>query len=264
MGFAAKMLVGALRFALGAALFSFADTAAWRLARGQSALRGRSRCPACGAELDARDLIPAVSWVLLRGRCRRCGAAIGVRGWLAELLGGALALGCGLRFGAARALTDGLFGPTWAALWALAVCALLYAVAAVDAETQTIPNRFPLALAVCGALGSLPVPGTLLSRVAGAACLAVPMLLLCLPVPDAFGGGDIKLAAAAGLCLGLHAAVVAGFLALLGGGAWGAFLLLTHRAARRDRIAFGPFLCAGTALALFFGDALWAWYTGFM
>ena len=97
-------------------------------------------------------------------------------------------------------------------------------------------------------------------HIAGALCVSVPMLLLCLAVPGGFGGGDIKLMAAAGLLLGWSQAFVAAFLAVLSGGAYAAYLLARGRAGRRDHIAFGPFLCAGIAAALFAGDAAAAWY----
>lgn len=259
-----KILLAAVPFLLGAAWASFADTAAWRLARGQSALRGRSHCPACGAALAPWELLPVFGWLALRGRCRHCGAAIGARSLLAETLGGLLALACRWRFGAAVAPRAGLFGLSWAALLALALCGLLYSVAAVDAETQTIPDRLNLAVAVCGLLALAADPGSAPARLAGALCISVPMFLLCLVIPGAFGGGDIKLMAAAGLALGWQCTLVAAFLALLGGGAWAAHLLLAHKVQRGDRFAFGPFLCAGIALSLFFGGDLFAWYAGLL
>ena len=99
-----EALLWGIRFMLGAALLSFMNVVAWRLPQGKSPLTGRSFCPSCGEALQARDLVPVFSWLFLRGRCRRCGAKIAVRYLLAEPLGGALAVGCTLRFGAGLTL----------------------------------------------------------------------------------------------------------------------------------------------------------------
>ena len=97
---------------------------------------------------------------------------------------------------------------------------------------------------------------TVLSHGLGALCVSLPMLVLCLAVPGAFGGGDIKLMAAAGLFLGWQATLAAFFLAVVSGGGYGFFLLAAGRARRGDQIAFGPFLCAGIAAALLAGGWL--------
>ena len=133
--------------------------------------------------------------------------------------------------------------------------------------TQEIPDELNAALGVFAlvfvlAQGALHGGWAALAarHIAGALCVSVPMLLLCLAVPGGFGGGDIKLMAAAGLLLGWSQAFVAAFLAVLSGGGYAAYLLARGRAGRRDHIAFGPFLCAGIAAALFAGDAAAAWY----
>ena len=96
-----ECLLDLIRFLLGAALFSFMNVVAWRLPRGMDPLQGRSHCPQCGHTLGAPDLVPVFSWLLLRGRCRHCGARIPVRYFLVEVLGGAHRAG-GLRHFAER------------------------------------------------------------------------------------------------------------------------------------------------------------------
>ena len=89
---------GAVAVILGAVFGSFLNCAAWRIAHGESFLRGHSRCPSCGHELGARDLVPVLSWVFQRGRCRYCGVKISVRYPLTELAFALLTLLCLLRF----------------------------------------------------------------------------------------------------------------------------------------------------------------------
>ena len=259
-----ELLLGLIRFLLGAALFSFMNVVAWRLPRGMDPLKGRSVCPQCGHTLGAPDLVPVFSWLFLRGRCRHCGAHIPARYLLVELLGGVLALGCTWRYGAAYALPGGLFGMSWAALLALAVCGILLSVSLIDAETQTIPDRLNLALAVCGAVSVLLSPADWLPHVIGALCVSVPMFLLCLVIDGAFGGGDIKLMFGADFFLGARLTVVAAFVGILLGGGFGALLLAAKKADRKTRFAFGPFLCIGIAAAMFFGERLADWYIGLL
>ena len=232
-----ELLLGLIRFLLGAALFSFMNVVAWRLPRGMDPLKGRSVCPQCGHTLGAPDLVPVFSWLFLRGRCRHCGAHIPARYLLVELLGGVLALGCTWRYGAAYALPGGLFGMSWAAL---------------------------LALAVCGAVSVLLSPADWLPHVIGAFCVSVPMFLLCLVIDGAFGGGDIKLMAAAGLFLGWQNTRLAMFFGIVFGGVYGIYLLAAKKAGKKDHFAFGPFLCAGIVIAMLFGGPVLEWYCAFL
>lgn len=256
-------LLDFIRFMLGAALFSFMNVVAWRLPRGKNPFTGRSACPQCGAVLTAADLVPVFSWLFLRGKCRHCAARIPVRYLLVELLGGCLSVACSRRFGTALTLQEGFFGMSWAALLALLVCGLLLAVALIDAETQTIPDALNAALGIAGLLALLLAPAQWGSRLAGALCISLPMLLLCLVIPGAFGGGDIKLMAAAGLYLGARLTVLAAFLGVLGGGFYGIYLLAAKKADKKDHFAFGPFLCVGIVAAMLVGDPLLAWYFRF-
>lgn len=255
---ALQILWGGVRFFTGAALFSFFEVVAWRLPRGLSPLRGRSVCPACGAVLGPAELVPVASWLALRGRCRHCGVRIPAWYPAGELLGGGAALLAAARFGDGPLL--GLGPEAWLALL---LGGVLYAIARLDAATREIPDALNAAVALLGLcrvalLGARQggwVP-TVLSHGLGALCVSLPMLVLCLAVPGAFGGGDIKLMAAAGLFLGWQATLAAFFLAVVSGGGYGFFLLAAGRARRGDQIAFGPFLCAGIAAALLAGGWL--------
>ena len=232
-----ELLLELIRFLLGAALFSFMNVVAWRLPRGMDPLKGRSVCPQCGHTLGAPDLVPVFSWLFLRGRCRHCGAHIPARYLLVELLGGVLAL---------------------------AVCGILLSVSLIDAETQTIPDRLNLALAVCGAVSVLLSPADWLPHIIGALCVSVPMFLLCLVIDGAFGGGDIKLMAAAGLFLGWQNTLLAMFFGIVFGGIYGIYLLAAKKAGKKDHFAFGPFLCAGIVIAILFGGPVLEWYCAFL
>lgn len=140
---------------------------------------------------------------------------------------------------------------------------LLIAVAVCDWKTMEIPDALNLLLLGNGVaagifFGELSVG----NRLCGMVSVSVPMLLLALAVPGAFGGGDIKLTAACGVFLGWKRNLIAAFLAVLSGGIYGIWLLAAGKKGRHEYFAFGPFLCLGMVIALFWGDMLWAWYLG--
>ena len=232
-----------LRFALGASIFSFLGVVIWRLPRGESVVKGRSHCPACGRTLSAAELVPCLSFLVQGGRCRGCGARIPVRDFWLEVLG----------------------GETARAALSFAVLGILTVVAFMDIDTLEIYDRFPALLLVCGAAAQFVFPGPgIKSRLLGCVIVSLPMLLLALVVPGGFGGGDIKLMFGAGFFLGARLTVVAAFLGILLGGGFGALLLAAKKADRKTRFAFGPFLCIGIAAAMFFGERLADWYIGLL
>jgi len=253
MLFLARVTLALLGFALGASLFSFLNVAAFRLPRREGIVRGRSYCPACGRTLGPGELIPCVSFLLLRGRCKGCGAPIPLRDTLIEALGGVLALACVLRWE-----TE----PVKAVL-VLAALSVLTVAALIDADTMELWDRFHLMLLLCAAAAAAVFPEvTPLERLIGCFAVSLPMLALALLIPGGFGGGDIKLSFALGALLGWKGMLTAGFLALLGAGARCIWLLARKKAAPGDRIAFGPFLCAGGGAALFLGGAPVEWWLG--
>jgi leader peptidase (prepilin peptidase)/N-methyltransferase len=145
------------------------------------------------------------------------------------------------------------------------VLCFLLVITLIDADTMEIPNGLNVTLLVCGVLAIFVAPEvTLLGRFIGLVCVSVPLLIITLIIPGAFGGGDVKLMAAAGFLLGWQATLVATFIGILIGGAWGAYLLISGKKGAKAHFAFGPALCAGIAIALFFATPLINWYLGFL
>lgn len=239
-------------FFAGACLGSFFNVVAYRLPRGLDFVKGRSFCPVCRHTLESQDLVPVLSWLSLKGKCRYCGAKVSRRYPLTEAAAGLFAVASFLRFGL-----------TAAALLAMLICCTLMTLTLIDADTQEIPDGLIVVLLLFAVASAFVWKETgLVARLLGAVCVSVPMLLLNLIVPTSFGGGDVKLMAAMGLLLGWKNTLLAMFVALLLGGGYGIFLLARHKKGRRDHFAFGPFLSAGCVTALFFGEALIGWYLG--
>lgn len=233
---------------------SFANVLIGRLPKGGSVVSPPSHCDACGRRLEARDLIPVLSWLLLRGRCRFCKERISPRVPAVEL-------GCAILFVCVTAHT----GPDISAVPLCALAFTLLCVSCIDADTCEIPDG----LIIFGS--SVGIVWVIISifmdtgapawhdALLGAFCGAAPLFLidrlsLLLLKKDGFGYGDVKLMAMAGLFLGWKLAFVSLFFAVVAGGAYAAFLLISRRAERGAYLAFGPFLSAGVIAALWFGQ----------
>ncbi len=247
MEVALPLLAGVLGLLLG----SFGNVVVHRVPEGASVVRPRSACPGCGAEISARDNVPVVSWLLLRGRCRACGEPISVRYPLLELT-------CGLLFAAVAWRV----GASWLLPGLLLLAWLLLVLAVIDARTRRIPNAltYPLApvlaaLLVVGALLDGDPAAALRIPLAGLAGFAV-LLAIALASPRGMGMGDVKLAGVIGLglgALGWGEVVVGLFAGFLLGGIAAIALLATGARSRRDAIPFGPYLALGAIAALLAG-----------
>jgi leader peptidase (prepilin peptidase) / N-methyltransferase len=234
----------------GAAFGSFVNVLAYRLPRRESIVKPRSRCPGCETTIRARDNIPIVSWLLLRGRCRDCNMSISVRYPLVEAVTAGLFLLLGVKFGRE------------AALWpALALAVVLVAAAATDLEERIIPNRLMAAGALLAlVLWTIADPARLPENVIAGAAAGGLLLAAAIAYPAGMGMGDVKLAAVMGLFLGrlVGPALFIGFAA---GALVGIALVAAHGpAARKQGVPFAPFLALGGVLALLFGSGLIDWY----
>ena len=138
---------------------------------------------------------------------------------------------------------------------------LLLIIAQIDQQTMEIPNGLVIACIVPAAMAVFAFPDvTLTERLIGVLSVSLPLFAITLAVPGAFGGGDIKLMAVIGFFLGWKMSLTAFMLAVFSGGIYGIGLLLSKKKGAKEHFAFGPFLCAGTALTLFVGEWLLSWY----
>ncbi|WP_165063409.1 prepilin peptidase [Marisediminicola senii] len=242
----------------GLAIGSFLNVVVWRVPRGESLNHPPSACPRCGHAIRARDNIPVLGWLLLRGKCRDCGEPIAPRYPLVEALTGVVFV--------LVALELGLDAPGLAALPAfLYLAAISIALALIDLDTHRLPNAivlpsYPVALVLLAvASGVANDWGALLRAVIGGAVLFSAYLILALAVPRGMGLGDVKLAGVLGIYLawlGWGSLAVGAFGAFLLGGIFSIGLLVTKRASRSSGIPFGPWMIGGAALGFFFGEQL--------
>jgi leader peptidase (prepilin peptidase)/N-methyltransferase len=245
---------------LGLMFGSFLNVVVWRVPRGESVVHPGSHCPQCDTPIAPADNIPVVSWVVLRGRCRHCRAPISARYPLVELANGALWVAMALRF-----------GTSWALPAYLVLVSALLALSLIDLDTFLLPNRivYPLAVALVvlfGLAALLEDAGSdyLRALLGGLAAYAF-FLAVHLIAPRGMGFGDVKLSFSLGVALGWLSwgTVLLGlFLGFLLGAVVGVALIATKVRTRRDHVPFGPFLAAGTVLAILFGEPLLDLYLG--
>ncbi|NLT05914.1 MAG: prepilin peptidase [Solirubrobacterales bacterium] len=225
---------------------SFLNVVAYRVPRGESVVRPRSRCPSCGHEIRVYDNVPIVSWLALRGRCRDCGAPVPARYPLVEAVTGAA-------FAAVAAVRG--IEPELALY--LPFAALMVVVAAIDLEHRIVPNRL-LAPAAVWALAAWAAvdPGFLPEALAAGAGAFGFLLVAALAYPAGMGMGDVKLAGAMGLYLGLSV-VPALLVAFLAGSVVGlAIVAREGRDARKKGVPFAPFLALGGLVGALAGPEL--------
>ena len=263
---AVVVVVGVLGLLIG----SFLNVVIYRVPIGKSIVTPASSCTSCGASISPRDNIPVLSWIVLRGKCRRCDARISARYPLVELATGLLFAAAAFRFALPLDAPTG----TVVATGVLLVAALYFAgisvaLTGIDLDTHKLPNSIVLPSYIV--IGGLLVVASatygdfsqLLDAAIGGAALFAAYFAMALVYPGGMGFGDVKLAGVIGILLGFlgwGTLIVGAFSAFLLGGIFGIALLIGRRVNRKSGIPFGPWMLAGAWLGIFIGERSWNWY----
>jgi leader peptidase (prepilin peptidase)/N-methyltransferase len=220
---------------VGAVIGSFLNVVIHRLPRRESLVSPPSRCPQCETPVKPYDNVPVVSWLVLRGRCRHCGAPISPRYPIVELLTAIVFAAVVL----VRGFDDDL-------VLELPFVAALIALAGIDLDHKLLPNRIVYPMAAYGVVATLLVDrGDVVEHlVAGAGAFAF-LLAAALAYPRGMGMGDVKLAGAMGLYLGVTGSI-----------AGVAIMAREGAAARKKAVPFGVFLAVGGIVGVLAGPEL--------
>jgi leader peptidase (prepilin peptidase)/N-methyltransferase len=240
----------------GAMIGSFLNVCIIRWPREESVVKPRSRCPGCGQLIAWYDNIPVLSWLLLRGRCRRCRVSISFQYPLIELATALLWVFMAYRH-----------GPDLRALQGAIFFTILLGIALTDAREYIIPDEFSLGGLVIGigfslAAGFAGIATALLGAAVGFGLLwGVGAAGTRIFKEDAMGGGDIKMMAMVGAFVGWQGVLLTVFLgALLGTLVFVPLSLI----GKKRLVPFGVFLSLGAAATWLAGPAVIAWYRNFV
>jgi len=242
---------------VGIAIGSFLNVCIDRLPEGQSLLHPASHCPACQRRLAPRDLIPILSYIWLRSRCRYCRAPIPQRVLWVELGTGLMFVFLWWRYG----LTPEL------GITSFYFC-LLTIILVIDLERGVILNKVVYPAAVIALIiatltanpGITNITKALIKVLIGGGLGLVIMLLVALASRGGIGWGDVKMAGLVGLLTGFPLVLVSLLLAVFSGGLVAATLLLLKIKKRKQAIPFGPFLSLGAMVTLLWGASILNWY----
>ena len=234
----------AVWFVIGAGMGSVANALIDRLPRGESWVKGRSHCDKCGHVLNIFDLIPLLSFVWLRGKCRYCHKPISVRNFVVELI---LGLAFVVIIGHSLAYNS---------LSLAAIFFVTVVIAVMDWETRLVSEWLVLIwgglVVVGGGTGVGNVWGTLVG-------VGVIGGIWVVTRGRAMGFGDVEIATVMGWWLGWRGIAVALWVAFVSGAIIGVVRVIRGIGGIKSEIAFGPFLLLGSWVAYFWGNIIWRW-----
>jgi leader peptidase (prepilin peptidase) / N-methyltransferase len=238
-------------FALaGLAFGSFLNVCIDRLPAGKSLISPPSHCDVCGRRLVWYEMVPVFSFLLLRARCRSCGAHIPWRVFWVELGTSALLVLLFWRFGLTADLGIAIF-----------YSCIFMAIALIDLEHQLILNRIVYPAALCALLISLLLHRPpVLSSIIGGAIGFVLLLVIVMVSRGGMGFGDVKMAGLIGLAVGFPMVFVSLLVGIILGGLTAIVLLLFRIKKRKEVMPFGPFLSLAAVITLLWGSNIMQWY----
>jgi len=252
--------LGVVFVLFGLMVGSFLNVVIDRLPAEQSLAYPPSHCPSCNKRLAAKDLIPVLSYTLLKGRCRYCGERIPIRLPLVEAA-------TGIAFGLLFAYFS--LSPELAIV--LFYFCLLLVIAVIDLEQKIIMPLIILPAILLAIVFSLLLPhSSVISQIkfaaiGGAIGFGVMLLIYVFAFiryhgDNAFGFGDVYLGALMGVILGYPKVIVGILLAIYIGGIAAILLIASRAKTLKQIIAFGPILIIGTSIAFIWGAYIWDWY----
>lgn len=254
------IIITAIILIYGILIGSFLNVCIYRIPREESIVNSRSHCMGCGHTLNNKDLIPVISYLLLKGKCRNCGEKISVQYPLIEVFNGvvyvAIFLIRGLPFLAERTLNYHLTSVLFCF-----VASALIVISVIDLRIYEIPEKINLFLFVIGLIRvGLDFRNWGLYFIGFFCVSSILYLLFVVSKGSAIGGGDVKLMAVGGLLIGWKSILLALFLGCLLGSI---IHIIRMKISHADRVlAMGPYLSAGIIIAMLYGDSFINWYLG--
>lgn len=244
-----------LIFLLGTIIGSFLNVCIHRIPKEESIIFPGSYCPSCSTPLEWYDLVPVLSFLFLKGKCRYCGERISPRCPIVELLNGFIFVMLYSKF---RFNLDFIF---YTFLFSLFII-----ITFIDLDYQIIPSTMILFILVGSIVYKIlnlmlySIPVNFVNSLMGLGVSILIFLIIFVVSKGGMGGGDVKLIGVLGFILGISKIFLNIFLSFLAGGIISVLLLVFKIKGRKDPIPFGPFIILGFIITLFWGDKIINWY----
>jgi leader peptidase (prepilin peptidase)/N-methyltransferase len=240
----------AIIFLFGLIIGSFLNVCIYRIPRQQSIAFPGSKCVCCDKPLGFFELIPVISFIFLKGRCRTCGTVISWHYPMVEIITGIIFSGAYIKFGLNIEF-----------LTVITLSSLMLVVTFIDIDYRIIPNKLVVVGLILGIVFGLFRPSAGLFFISkGIAAGFGLMFLVALLSRWQMGFGDVKLAAVMGAFLGWKGVLTAILLAFATGAVYGIFLIVAKGKNRKTAVPFGPFLAGATVFSFFWADTVITWY----
>ena len=240
-------------FIIGLIIGSFLNVIIYRLPLNDSIVLPSSHCPNCKTRLKFFDLIPVISYIFTKGKCRYCGEKISLIYPIVEILTALLFL-----------LTFLKYGLNTEFVIMLILISSLIVVSFIDLKYQIIPNIITFSFIPMGLILAIIFSHiTFINSLLGLIIPAGILLLIAFIYKKGMGIGDVKLIGMIGVFIGWKYALISIFIGALIGSAYGIYMMLTDKMTRKTKIPFGPFISSGAVIMILWGDVLINWYVGF-
>lgn len=231
-------------FFIGSCIASFINVVIERMPQHENYITGRSYCHYCGRNIQWYDLIPVLSYVFLKGKCRYCHHTIPLRELGIEIFGGLLFLVCYYYYGMNIAM-----------IMIYLFFMVLLAISMIDLKTLEIPDTL---IVWCLIISIMTLPFIKIDigeRLLGSLIISVPMMMINFFIEDCFGGGDIKLIAVCGFFMGWKRVFIGTYIAIMIAGIFAGYYIFKH--SQKRYMAFAPFLSIGMVLSILYGQNLY-------
>lgn len=243
------MIIIIYLFIIGSVIASFANALIYRIPRQIAIYKGRSYCENCYHKLSWYDLIPIVSYLLLKGKCRYCHHEISINHLLFECFGGCLMIFCFY-----------YFSLSFKMILIFLIVMNLIVIAIIDYNTMDIYLSTILSLLVLVITYRYLIGMNFVESAIAALLISLTMFIFNFFIPDSFGFGDIELMFVSGILLGIKRNILAFCLGVIIAGLYVSYLLIFKKVDVKKHIAFAPFLVVGIVILLFYGNQIIMWY----
>lgn len=248
-------MIEAFILIIGLVFGSFLNVCIFRIPRGESVSYPPSHCMKCGTKIKAYDLFPVISYILLRGKCRKCGDKISIRYPLVELFTGLIFLSIYFKYGLnVDSVKYFIFS------------CFLIVIGLIDFDTTDVYLKTTLPSIIIGIvfIGINYFLGNEFTTFIFGGVLTGGIIALIILITGGMGWGDFEICLFSGLFLGFKPSIIMLFFSFVIGGAFGVFLIITKRKSRKDYIPFGPYIAIGAFISMFWGNEIIKWYMSFL